>query len=150
MVTTVPGNGIRYNMDGYNKFLDPDGYPAVKPPWGTLSAIDLNQGTIAWQIPFGERPELMAKGIPITGTENYGGGVIVGDLLYIGATNFDRKFRAIDKKTGKVVWESVLPAAGNATPTLYTVNGKQYIAIAAGGGKFKLPSGGSYVAFALP
>jgi len=142
----------KYTHDGYNKFLDPDGYPAISPPWGTLNAIDLNKGRIAWSIPFGEYPELAAAGMKNTGTENYGGPVITASgLLFIGATNYDKKFHAFDKLTGKLLWETTLPAAGNATPSVYQVNGKQYIVIAAGGGKAGLnSSGGSYVAFALP
>jgi quinoprotein glucose dehydrogenase len=131
--------------------LDPDGYPAIAPPWGTLNAIHLDTGEYAWKIPFGEFPELAAKGLKDTGTENYGGSVVTaGGLLFIGATNHDRKFRAYDKLTGKLLWETLLPAAGNATPAVYAVNGRQYVAIAAGGGKSGAPSGGSYVAFALP
>lgn len=142
---------LKYTTDGYNKFLDPDGYPAVEPPWGTLNAINLDTGEIAWKIPFGEFPELAAKGMKNTGTENYGGGVVTaGGLFFIGATNHDRKFRAYDKMTGKLLWESLLPAAGNATAATYEVKGKQYVVIGAGGGKSGAPSGGSYVAFALP
>jgi quinoprotein glucose dehydrogenase len=141
----------RYRHDGYNKFLDPDGYPAVEPPWGTLNAIDLNKGEIAWKIPFGEYPELAAKGLRHTGSENYGGPVVTaGGLLFIGATNRDRKFHAFDKATGELLWETTLPAAGNATPATYEVDERQFVVIAAGGGKFGAPSGGSYVAFALP
>ncbi|MGH9719315.1 MAG: PQQ-binding-like beta-propeller repeat protein [Bryobacteraceae bacterium] len=142
---------LRYNIDGYNKFLDPDGYPAVEPPWGTLNAINLDTGEIAWKIPFGEFPELVAKGLRNTGSENYGGGVATaGGLLFIGATNHDRKFHAFDKATGKLLWETTLPAAGNATPAVYEAGGRQLVVIAAGGGKSGAPSGGSYVAFALP
>lgn len=142
---------LKYTIDGYNKFLDPDGYPAIAPPWGTLSAIDLNRGRIVWQIPFGEFPELAATGMNRTGSENYGGGIVTASgLFFIGATNFDKKFRAFDKLTGKLLWETTLPAAGNATPAMYEVNGRQFIVIAAGGGKSGAPSGGSYVAFALP
>ena len=141
----------KYRHDGYNKFLDPDGYPAVEPPWGTLNAIDLNKGEIAWKIPFGEYPELAAKGMGHTGSENYGGPVVTaGGLLFIGATNHDRKFHAFDKSTGELLWETVLPAAGNATPATYEVNGRQFVVVAAGGGKSGAPSGGKYVAFALP
>jgi len=140
----------KYMHDGYNKFLDPDGYPAVQPPWGTLNAIDLNQGKIAWSIPFGEYPELAAKGMRNTGCENYGGPVVTaGGLVFIGATIRDRKFHAYDKDTGKLLWETTLPAAGTATPATYEIDGRQYVVIAAGGGKWGAPSGGSYVAFAL-
>jgi quinoprotein glucose dehydrogenase len=148
-----PAALIPYRFTGYNKFLDPDGYPAVAPPWGTLSAIDLNTGDYAWQIPLGEYPELAEKGMRNTGTENYGGPVVTaGGLVFIGATNFDRKFHAFDKKTGALLWETTLPFAGNATPAAYEVDGRQFIVIAAGGGKGKpgSPSGGVYVAFALP
>lgn len=141
---------LKYTHDGYNKFLDPDGYPAVAPPWGTLNAIDLNRGEIVWQIPFGEYPELAAGGMRDTGSENYGGAVVTASgLLFIGATNFDKKFRAFDKATGKLLWEVMLPTAGNATPATYEVDGRQFVVIAAGGGK-GAPPGGSYVAFALP
>jgi quinoprotein glucose dehydrogenase len=141
----------KYRHDGYNKFLDPDGYPAVKPPWGTLNAIDLNQGEIAWKIPFGEYPELVNKGLANTGSENYGGPVVTaGGLLFIGATNRDRKFHAFDKVSGKLLWQTVLPAAGNATPATYETGGRQFVVIAAGGGKWGAPSGATYVAFALP
>lgn len=140
-----------YTFDGYKKFVDADGFPGVKPPWGTLTCYDLGANRILWQIPFGEIPKAMEKGLGVTGSENYGGGIVTaGGLLFIGATNFDKKFRAFDKRTGKVLWETVLPAAGNATPAMYEVNGKQYVVIGAGGGKWGNPSGGSYVAFRLP
>jgi quinoprotein glucose dehydrogenase len=141
---------LAYTHDGYNKFLDPDGYPAIAPPWGTLNAINLDSGNYQWKIPFGEFPELASKGLKDTGTENYGGPLVTkSGLLFIGATNYDRKFRAYDKKNGKLLWETLLPFSGNATPATYSVNGKQYVVIAAGGGK-GAPSGGLYVAFALP
>jgi quinoprotein glucose dehydrogenase len=154
--TTVKDNGpspldAKYISDGYNKFLDKDGYPAIQPPWGTLTAIDLNSGKTIWKIPLGEYPELAAQGLTGTGSENYGGPVVTaGGLLFIGATNYDKVFRALDKATGKVLWQTTLPAAGNATPSTYEVNGRQYVVIAAGGGKSTAPTGGSLVAFALP
>ena len=140
-----------YFHDGYNRFLDPDGYPAVEPPWGTLNAINLDTGEIAWRIPLGEYPELVEQGIRNTGTENYGGPVVTaGGLVFIGATGPDQKFRALDKMTGELLWETTLPAGGNATPSVYEVDGRQFVVIACGGGKTGAPSGGSYVAFALP
>lgn len=141
----------KYAMDGYNRFLDAEGYPAITPPWGTLNAVDLNTGKIAWQIPFGEHPELVAKGVRDTGSWNYGGPIVTaGGVIFIGATNYDKKFRAFDIATGKMLWETVLPAAGNATPSTYQAGGRQFVVIAAGGGKRGGASGGKYVAFALP
>ena len=144
-------NYLKYRSSGLQIFLDPDGYPPITPPWGTLNAIDLNKGEIRWSVPFGEYPALAAQGVKNTGTDNYGGPVVTANgLLFIGATTYDRKFRAFDKTTGKLLWETTLPASGNATPSLYMVNGKQYLVIACGGGKNDAPSGGTYVAFALP
>ena len=148
---SLPAASRRYRFTGYVKFQDPDGYPAVAPPWGTLNAIDLNTGDYTWQIPLGEYPELVEQGIGNTGTENYGGPIATaGGLIFIGATNFDRKFRAFDKATGRLLWETTLPFSGNATPATYEVDGRQFVVIAAGGGKSRAPSGGVYVAFALP
>jgi quinoprotein glucose dehydrogenase len=142
---------MKYLSDGYKKFLDPDGYPAVAPPWGTLNAIDLDTGAYAWKVPLGEYPELAARGLRGTGTENYGGPLVTaGGLVFIAATSYDRKLRAFDKSTGALLWEDTLPAAGNATPATYEAGGRQFVVIAAGGGKSKDPSGGQYVAYALP
>ena len=141
---------VPYSFTGYNKFVTKEGYPAIKPPWGTLNAINLNTGKLEWKIALGEFAELKAKGIPATGTENYGGAVVTsGGLLFIAAT-LDGKFRAINKRTGKILWETDLPAPGYATPAVYAINGKQYIVIACGGGKLNTKSGDAYVAFALP
>jgi quinoprotein glucose dehydrogenase len=147
-----PPAAMQFLFTGYKKFLDPDGYPAVAPPWGTLNAIDLNTGQYVWKIPLGVYPELAAKGMNQTGSENYGGPIVTaGGLLFIAATNFDKTFRAFDKATGKLLWEATLPFSGNATPATYEVNGRQYIVIAAGGGKDpRSLSGGVYIAFALP
>jgi quinoprotein glucose dehydrogenase len=144
--------GPLYRFTGYHKFLDLDGYPAVEPPWGTLNAINLNTGEYAWKVPLGEYPELTAQGIRNTGTENYGGPVVTaGGLVFIAATNFDKKIRAFDKSTGKQLWEASLPFSANATPITYSVAGRQYVVIYASGGKDKRgsPTGGVYVAFAL-
>ncbi|MCE7038792.1 PQQ-binding-like beta-propeller repeat protein [Dyadobacter sp. CY312] len=141
---------LPYQSTGYNKFLDSQGLPAITPPWGTLNAIDLNTGEYLWKIPFGEVAALKKKGIPDTGTENYGGPVVTASgLLFIAATK-DEKFRIYDKKTGKLLWETTLPAAGFATPSTYEVNGKQYVVIACGGTKLGTKKGNQYVAFALP
>jgi len=141
--------GSPYGHTGYNRFLDQDGYPAVKPPWGTLNAINLNTGVINWSVPLGEFPELTKKGIPPTGTENYGGPVVTsGGLIFIAATK-DEKFRAFDQENGRLLWETQLPAGGYATPATYEVDGKQYVVIAAGGGKMGTKSGDFYLAYAL-
>jgi quinoprotein glucose dehydrogenase len=146
------GSGVHYNFTGYSKFLDPGGYPAIAPPWGTLSAIDLNTGEYLWKIPLGEYPALAAQGLRDTGSENYGGPIVTaGGIVFIGATVFDRKFRAFDSHTGQLLWETELPFAGIATPATYSVDGKQYVVIAASGGRDpKSPVGGMYIAFALP
>jgi quinoprotein glucose dehydrogenase len=150
--TPAPVDSFRnlpYTITGYNKFLSKEGYPAIRPPWGTLNAINLNTGKLEWKVPLGTYPELAAKGI-VTGSENYGGAVVTaGGLLFIAATR-DGKFRAFDKLTGRLLWETVLPAPGFATPAVYRAGGKEYIVIACGGGKLGTRSGDSYVAFALP
>ncbi|MFD2866345.1 PQQ-binding-like beta-propeller repeat protein [Mucilaginibacter antarcticus] len=141
---------LPYQMTGYNKFLTKEGLPAISPPWGTLNAINLNTGKIAWKIPLGEDENLSKQGYPITGTENYGGPVVTaGGLVFIAATR-DEKIRAFDKRNGKLLWEAKLPAAGFATPSIYQVHGKKYLIIACGGGKLGTRSGDAYVAFAIP
>jgi quinoprotein glucose dehydrogenase len=141
---------IPYVMKGYDRFVDKDGYPGIKPPWGTLNAVDLNSGKLLWKVPLGEYAELIERGLGITGSRNYGGPVVTkGGLVFIAATP-DEKIRAFDKNSGKMVWESKLPAAGFASPATYMVNGKQFLVIACGGGKLGVKSGDSYIAFALP
>mgnify|MGYP003714262919 FL=1 len=141
---------IPYSHTGYNRFFDQEGYPAVKPPWGTLNAIDLNKGEILWQVPLGEFEELTKRGIPKTGTENYGGPVATaGGLIFIAASK-DEYIRAFDKDTGTELWKHRLPAGGYATPSVFAVNDQQYVVIACGGGKMGTKPGDYYVAFSLP
>jgi quinoprotein glucose dehydrogenase len=143
--------GVPYRNAYFDIFVDHEGYPAIKPPWGTLNAIDLNAGRIAWSVPLGEYPKLAARGVRNTGTDNYGGAIVTENgLLFIAATTYDNRIRAFDKRSGRLLWSAALPAAGNATPSTYVVNGVQYLVIACGGGKNGAPSGGTYVAFALP
>jgi quinoprotein glucose dehydrogenase len=138
-----------YRLGGIKQFLTKEGLPGIAPPWGTLNAIDLNQGKVVWSKPLGDVPEFKAKGIN-TGVENIGGSVVTaGGLVFIAATK-DEKFRAFDKNTGELLFETTLPAGGYATPAVYSVKGKQYIVIAAGGGKLQTKTGDSYVAFSLP
>ena len=143
---------IAYQFTGYDRFLDPDGYPAVAPPWGTLNAIDLNTGEYVWQIPLGEYPELVEQGLGNTGTENYGGPVVTATgLLFIGATLFDQKLRAFDAATGELLWEYEMPYSGMATPAVYMVDGRQYIVIGTSNARNpKGQQGSAYIAFALP
>ncbi len=139
-----------YAFGGFRRWLDDEGYPAIKPPWGTLNAVDLNTGEIKWKVVLGEYPELTARGIPPTGTENYGGPLVTaGGLIFIGATA-DETFRVFDKETGELLWQGELPFGGNASPSTYMVDGRQYVVISAGGGKSGRPRGGTLVAFALP
>jgi quinoprotein glucose dehydrogenase len=140
-----------YRFTGYRRWLDPEGYPAVGMPWGTLNAIELATGKTRWSIPFGEFPELAARGLENTGSENYGGPLVTaGGLLFIGASIHDRKFRAFDKLTGKLLWEAALPHSADATPITYRIDGRQFVAIYASGGKERGgATGGVYLAFAL-
>ncbi len=139
-----------YEFLGYERWRDSSGLPAARPPWGTLSAIDLNTGDYRWRITLGQHPALAGKSDPPTGTEQYGGPIVTaGGLVFIAAT-MDAKLRAFDKATGRLLWEADLPAAGYATPSTYMIDGKQYVVIAAGGGKLGTKSSDTYVAFALP
>jgi quinoprotein glucose dehydrogenase len=151
MVDAKAGSSYRYGFRGFNRFVDEQGYPAVKPPWGQLTAIDLNSGDVVWQVPLGEYKELTTRGLPVTGTENAGGSIITASgLVFIAATK-DQKFRAFDLDTGRVLWEAALDSAGHATPATYAVNGRQFVVIAAGGGSMvESRAGDEYVAFTLP
>jgi quinoprotein glucose dehydrogenase len=156
VITLVEANGDatprygEFNHTGYNQLLDHEGYPGIKPPWGQLTAINLNTGEFAWQVPLGEHPELTARGVPQTGTETFGGSIVTaGGLVFIAGTK-DERIRAFDKQTGEVLWEHPLPAGGYATPATYMVDGRQYLVIAAGGaGKLRTKAGDAFVAFAL-
>lgn len=149
--SATTGSPDRYTIDGYTVFTDQNGVPAISPPWGTLNAIDLVKGEILWKVPLGEYPQLVAKGIRNTGSMNYGGAVATaGGVLFVAATA-DEKIRAFETHSGRVLWEYQLPAGGYATPSVYMVDGRQYVVIAAGGGgKNATKSGDSIVAFALP
>jgi len=140
---------VPYTITGYNKFLSKEGYPAISPPWGTLNAIDLSTGNYIWKEPFGNDTAFKNASQP-TGTENYGGSVVTaGGLLFIAAAK-DGKFRAFNKRNGQLLWEYSLPTAAFATPSIYEVNGRQFVVIACGGGKLKTKSGDSYIAFSIP
>ena len=141
-----------YGFTGYPRFKDDEGYPANKPPWGTLDCLDLNTGKLLWKVPLGEYPELAARGVPATGTENYGGPIVTaGGLVFCSGTR-DAKIRAFDKDTGAELWSGKLPWVGSAPPATYEINGRQYVVIASTGNKLGGPDeyGDAYVAFALP
>jgi quinoprotein glucose dehydrogenase len=144
------GQGGRYvDVTAYKLFRGPNGYPAIKPPWGTLAAVDLNTGETAWTVPLGTHPELAEQGRPPTGMLSIGGPIATaGGLIFIAGTE-DRKLRAFDKATGEQLWETTLPTGAFATPATYMTGGRQYVVIAVGGGR-GTPPGDYYIAFALP
>ena len=151
-MTSATSTRAEYVFTGYHKFLDPDGYPAIAPPWGTLNAIDLKTGKYLWKVPLGDYPELARQGLKNTGSENYGGPIVTaGEVVFIGATVYARKFRAFDSRSGLLLWETEMPYSGVATPSTYVIDGRKYVVIAASGGRDpKSPLGGGYIAFALP
>ena len=148
--TNPPTERPVYSFTGYPKFYDHEGYPANKPPWGTLNCLDLNTGKLLWKVPLGEHSELTRDGVPKTGTENYGGAIATAGGLVFCAGTTDRKIRAFDKDTGAELWSANLPWVGNAPPATYQVDGRQFIVIAATGSKLGTSFGDAYVAFALP
>jgi quinoprotein glucose dehydrogenase len=149
--TPAPSERPRYTFAGYTEFLDPDGYPACKPPWGTLNCIDLNTGKIAWRVPLGEYAELTVQGIKGTGTVNLGGAIVTAGGLVFSSGTRDSKIRAFDKDTGEELWSAKLPWAGTAPPATFEDHGRQFVVVpSTGGGKFGTPTGDAYVAFALP
>jgi len=141
---------VQWKFNGYTRFKDSKGLPGISPPWGTLTAIDLNTGKHRWQIPLGEWPELQTRGMENTGTPTYGGPLVTENNLLIIASTTDSKIRAFDKTSGNLLWETSLPFPGFATPSTYMIDGKQYIAILCGGGKAGAPIGDAIVTFALP
>lgn len=142
---------IPYVATGHRILKDPEGFPADKRPWATLSAIDLNNAKIKWQVPLGTYPELEARGYPPTGTFNMGGPIVTkGGLVFIGAT-MDARIRAFSKETGEILWEYQMDAGGYSTPATYEIDGIQYVVIAAGGGgKPETKPGDTYYSFRLP
>ncbi len=140
-----------YTFNGYPRFYDGDGYPANKPPWGTLNCLDLNSGKLVWQVPLGEYPELAKQGMTNTGTENYGGAIVTaGGLLFVSGTR-DNKIRAFDKTNGRELWSATLPFAGSAAPATYQIAGRQYVVIPSTGVQhLGTKRGDAWVAFALP
>ncbi|GLU53685.1 hypothetical protein Dfri01_31460 [Dyadobacter frigoris] len=149
-ITSTQKSEVPYQHTGYNRWYDRNGFPISQPPWGTLTAVDLNSGQRKWQVPLGEYKELTAKGINPTGTDNYGGPLVTASGLLFIAASKDEYIRAFDKETGNILWSAKLPFAGYASPSTYSVNGKQYIVIACGGGKLNTKSGDPFVSFALP
>jgi quinoprotein glucose dehydrogenase len=157
--TTERPERPNYRDGGYPKLLDHENYPGTKPPWGLLNAIDLNSGKIAWRVPLGEHEELTKRGVPKTGTENFGGPLVTAGGLVFCAGTRDLKIRAFDKASGEELWSARLPHGGFAPPATYWVKGKQYVVVpATGGGKLAVqphpgpgqPWGDAYVAFTLP
>lgn len=149
-ITASSPQDLHYSSNGFPKLYDADGYPGTKPPWGTLNSINLNTGKIAWSVSLGEYPELTARGIPKTGTVNFGGPMVTaGGLIFCAGTR-DRKIRAFDREDGTELWSHDLPFGGYAPPATYQAGGRQFVVIAAtGGGKQGGKTGDAYVAFAL-
>ncbi len=147
----APDAPVRWTFNGWQKLLDPDGYPGCTPPWGQLNCVDLNTGKLLWQVPLGEYDELTRLGLPKTGTENFGGATVTAGGLVFCAGTRDSKIRAFDADSGAELWEHPLPWTGSAPPMSYEVHGRQFIVQpATGGGKLGTPTGDAYVAFALP
>jgi quinoprotein glucose dehydrogenase len=145
----IPENNEPYGFNGYNFYLDSAGHPAIAPPFGTLTAINLNTGAIVWQVPLGEDPEFKKMGIPNSGMFNRGGGIATaGGLIFIGATG-DDMFRAFDQKTGKVLWEHQLPGMASSIPSTYAVGKRQFVVVSVNGKQENNFKGG-YIAFAMP
>jgi quinoprotein glucose dehydrogenase len=148
-----------YRFLFYKRFKDHEGYPGSKPPWGWLNAIDLNSGEFKWRVPLGEYSELSRRGIPVTGTENFGGPTVTaGGLVFVGGT-LDNKFRAFDKDSGEELWAYELPFGAYAPPATYFWEGRQYVVVVSTGAnsnfggleaEYDRESGDAFYGFALP
>jgi glucose dehydrogenase len=135
MVPADPGAPVAYrNASGYMRFLDQERFPCQQPPWGELTAVDVNTGDVVWKVPLGSFPELEAQGLKDAGTPNVGGTIATASrLIFVAATN-DARLRAFDSRTGRELWAGALDATGNATPITYAgPSGRQFVVIAAGG-----------------
>jgi len=147
--SSIPDNNEPYGFNGYNFYLTPEGLPAITPPFGTITAIDLNTGNIVWQVPLGEDAQLKKMGISNSGLFNRGGGIATaGGLIFIGATG-DRMFRAFDQRNGKVLWQHQLPGMASSIPSTYSISNKQYVVVSGNGSQENNFKGG-YIAFAVP
>lgn len=142
-------SATRYlNVTAYRSFKDKDGNPGIKPPWGTLNAINLNTGEYEWKIPVGNIEKLQKENDPITGSQSMTGPIVTsGGLVFLGGMR-DKKLLAFDKKTGNLLWQIVLPGMATSNPSTYMCNGKQFIAVSVSGNKEN--EGGSVMSFALP
>jgi quinoprotein glucose dehydrogenase len=146
-----PSAPVKWTFGGWNRLVDPQGYPACTAPWGTLTCLDLNTGKIAWKVPFGEYPELAAKGVPKTGQENFGGAMLTSTGVIIAGGTRDKKLRAFDAENGNELWSYQLPLHSTAPPASYEAGGRQFIVVpVTGGGKLGGPTGDVWMAFALP
>jgi quinoprotein glucose dehydrogenase len=146
-----PNAPPKWTFGGWNRLIDHEGYPGCKPPWGTLTCLDLNTGKIAWKVPFGEYPELAARGVPKTGQENFGGSMVTATGLVFASGTRDKKIRAFDADNGAELWSYQLPLHGTAPPASYEVSGRQFIVLpVTGGGKLGGEAGDAWTAFALP
>ena len=149
LAPAAAGKPWRYDLPERIRLFDPEGYPAIKPPWGYMTAIDLETGDFAWRVVNGEFEALRKRGIPKTGAYSTGGSVATaGGLVFIAST-YDEKFRAFDSRSGEILWEYALPAAGYTNPCTYEVNGRQFLTIACGGGKGFSKTGDAVLTFAL-
>jgi len=144
-----PGMNVKYALSNRRELLDHEGYPGIKPPWGYMTAIDLEKGDFKWRVVNGEFKELTRRGVKKTGTPSHGGCICTAGGVVFMAGTFDKMIRAFDSDTGEVLWQYELPAGGFATPMTYEAGGKQYVVIAAAGGKSGSEANDEFIAFSL-